>query len=222
MRTTDRLKLDAARRVLDFYSQNPEPDPSPATVAALTRLQEQLARAESALEENRAWQQGAVEALAERDAITDSLRPHVLSLLRLAAFTAEHEGLADMRDRARLTGMPRNSLAAIELAVEIAHEYQELLLAYGMPRDLQHTLREGLKQYREADSRRVSCLVAALAVAPDASVAAREAHLTIRHLDALKRLCLASDPSRLSAWRAACTVRWRPGEETDGAAVEAS
>jgi hypothetical protein len=221
MRTHDRLKLDAARRVLDFYGRNPEADPAPATVAALARLKEQVARAESALAEQRCCQEGAAQALADRDAIAEGLKPQVACLFRLASLVAEHEGLAELRSRVRLSGVPRTSRAAIEAAHEIARAYQDRLLTFGMPRNLPGILSEGLERYREADHRRARYLVGALVVAPGAAIAAREAHLTIRHLDALKRLSLANDPARLSLWKAACSVRWNQLQESDATVLEA-
>ena len=132
MRTVLRLKLDIARRVLDFHRANPEP--TTAEAAHLASLQALLERVERAESDQREQQRLLAEATAERDAILKVLVAGLAQLVRLAVAVSVMERIGELRMRASVYNARRaRFLPGTFAALELAAKYREVLERHGLP-----------------------------------------------------------------------------------------
>jgi len=209
MRTSVRLKLDAARRVSAFLVLHPmtgpagtDPNGRLGTLLDLAdRIRQQLGLARAAIEAAR----------AERERLALSVREQLAHLARLAAVAAAEEPGSDLCLVVRFAARKTRLHAQAREAVAEAEAHRALLERFGMPSWLPAELRAALDRHDDTVRREATTLAAVVAADAELEEVAREAFRVIRHLDALNRLRLASDPARLAEWHAARAVRWPRG-----------
>jgi hypothetical protein len=209
MRTSVRLKLDAARRVSAFLVLHPmtgpagtDPNGRLGTLLDLAdRIRQQLGLARAAIEAAR----------AERERLALSVRELLAHLVRLAAVAGAEEPGSDLCLEVRFAARKTKLHVEAREAVAEAEAHRALLERYGMPSWLPAELRAALDRHDDTVRREATALAAVAAADAELEEVAREAFRIIRHLDALNRLRLASDPARLAEWHAARAVRWPRG-----------
>lgn len=207
MRRGVRLKLDAVSRVLEFYRA--DPDPAPAALEAIGRLERLSALARTLLGAQLQAQGNLGAAAALRERVTPGLRLQLAHLVRLAAAVAAQEGDQALRANLRFGALTRIiPLDSAKAALDTATRYRELLLRYGMPGEMLETLSRDLDRYAVALAQRDDASATIAAANADLERTAGEAHLIIRHLDALNRIRFADHPDRLAEWDAVRVVRW--------------
>jgi hypothetical protein len=214
MRTATRLKLDCAQRVLEFCRH--EPDPAPSAVEVVARLQQLIGQATALREQQQLAQAAAVAAIHDRDAIASVIRERLAHLVRLSGAAALREREATLRLSVPFgTASHALFLAAAQAAFAAASAHRATLLRYGMPAEMLEELERNLKRCQAAQQHRLEASAASVAAGAALETVAGELLLTIRHLDALYRLRLASDPKRLAEWAAASSIRWGRRPERD-------
>lgn len=196
-----RPKIIGARQVLAF--QDSYPDLSDAAVALVERLRELLSWLSALVTEQEVHQEGAREAMQERNRAERLLRGLVAQVALMFRVLAKQEGVVppatvSVRDRGA-----RAFVRGVERAIAAAAEHQERLLHYGMPAGLLFELDERFAQYAGAEALREWRLTEALKASAAMEEAGEEVSLVIFNLDALNRIRFAGYPELLAAWRAA-------------------
>ncbi len=206
MRTLHRLKLEVARRVLGFHSQNPAP--TAAEAAHLATLQGILDRVEQTECDLRKQQRLLAEATAERDAILKGLVAGVAQLVRLAVAVSGVEGIPELRLRSDVYN-PRKArfLPRVLEALDTVIPHQRVLERHGLPEGRVTELEEEAGRYEDAERRRQEAQAAGLRATATFEAAAFESGRVIRLLDAVARIRLANDSALLEEWGRARGVR---------------
>jgi hypothetical protein len=209
MRTSVRLKLDAARRVSAFLVLHPmtgpartAPDGRLGTLLGLAdRIREQLGLTRAAIEAAR----------VERERLALSVRELLAHLVRLAAVAGAEEPGSDLCLEVRFAARKTRLHVEAREAVVAAEAHRALLERYGMPSWLPAELRAALDRHDETVRRETTAFAAVAAADAELEEVAQEAFRVIRHLDALSQLRFAGDPVLLAEWHAARAVRWPRG-----------
>ena len=207
MRTTCRLRFDAARRVLAFHSTHPPT--TPAEAAHLSRLQALLDRVAAAESEQPVQQRLVAEAQAEREATLRAVVPELAKLVRLTVAVADMEGVPELRLRASVYAVREAGfLARANEALALAGRHLDILEAHGLPPGRLTELEQALRRYEDAEDRRRAAQAASLRATATFESAVDEVTRLMRLLDAIARIRLAEDAPRLAEWRQAATVQW--------------
>jgi hypothetical protein len=206
-----RRKLDMAARVIAFSRENPD-ESDPGHAAAVTHLEELVARAESTAQVQR---EGVVKVrtstVTRRELRRSILQSHVTHLAGVAELAAR-----DHPDATRwfVLGSGRNRfgvfLTAVHTMLERAESQRELLLRYGLSPKVLDDLRARLAEFdavtaesREGRRRHV------LARGELDRIAA-EAFDVVKVLDGFNRMRFGRDPAKLGEWESVSGVEARP------------
>ncbi len=217
MRTTCRLRFDAARRVLAFHRDHPPP--TPAEAAHLSRLQALLDRVGAAESDQPVQQRLVAEAQLEREAILRAFVPELAKLVRLTVAVADVEGMPALRLRASVYAVREAGfLARVNDALALAVRHLALLEAHGLPPGRLTELEQALRRYEDAEDRRRAAQAASLRATATFESAVDEVTRVMRLLDAVARIRLAEDATLMAEWRQAASVHW---EQKEGAGVGA-
>jgi hypothetical protein len=209
MRASSQLKLDSIVPVLRYFRQFP--DPAPAAVAALGRLQAVFEKVRALLGARLKAQQELSAAGAGRDGVTPRLRADLVHLVRIAGVAAVHEGLFELRVSLRPGRLTRHiPRDAGRVALEASTRYREVLIRYGMPEEMLARIRRDLDRHCAVLEARAAASAAIAETNLELALLAEEARLIIKHLDALTRLRFAEDPERLVIWGRVQAVPRKP------------
>ena len=215
MRTVLRLKLDIARRVLDFHRVNPEP--TAAEAAHLATLQGILDRVEQTECDVRNQQRLLAEATAERDAILKGLVAGLAQLVRLAVAVSGVEGIPELRLRADVYNARKaRFLPRVFDALDVVVVHQRVLERHGLPEGRLTELEAEAGRFEDAERRRQAAQAASLHATATFESAAFESGRVIRLLDAVARIRLSGDSALLAEWRRAASLQ---GERSAGVGV---
>lgn len=219
MQRTTRLKLNTARRIVEFCHRYVGRT-SPSIAALAARLELLLEAVGSLLARRMADQQECATARNERDHLVAALRPRLIGLIRLADAAATSSGNADLRLLdTRLANTPGTFLPQARTLLHNAAARKSALLAFGLPpkllSEMDATLSAGESAHARISRLTDACAAARLEVETTAAAALQ----LIRHIDALHCLLLAGDTLQLEEWQRTAAVAWpvsrRPADSAE-------
>ena len=198
-----RTILEMGRRSLAFAEDHPEQ--SPASLPALSRLKEILARADGLMIQQRDGVSEVRAATAEKREVRRKIRrTHLPHLSRVA----EAAG-AERPELAKKLALPDEKLpylafrSAVQGILTEAQNEKELLARFGMVEPAPASLGDVLGQFDRAVERGAAGRRAHVGARAELDAIADEVIQQVRQLDGLIRFRCADDAEALAAWRSA-------------------
>jgi hypothetical protein len=201
-----RTIIEMGRRSLAFFVDHK--DQVPATLPALIRLRELLARADQLIIQQKS-------GLGEVRAATVDKRDMRKKLRRtyLPIFTRDGEAAAVERpELARKFELPREALpylafrSAVQAILTEAQNQQELLLRHGLVEPAAEVLAKGLADFDRAVERSEAGRRAHVGARAELTAISDELLLKVRQLDGLVRFVFANNAEGLAAWRSSSNI----------------
>jgi hypothetical protein len=216
MKASIRRKLEMAARVRDFVRAHP--DSNPGTAAAVERLVERLARAESLAQQAVAGRQTVSGAIATRSKLRREIADTLALLSGLGRQAAREEpDLVSALVQPNRNRSNKEFLTAGRVTAAAAGTHRDLLQRYGMPDTFPDELGRMLDGFEASLAERHAGQVAHVGAHADLDAVADELMQLVRQLDALNEYRFRGDPEALGAWRSARNVPW-PARGTQGPA----
>lgn len=213
MATPDSLKLDAGRRAWEFTARHP--DPSEAGQRAAAELGRLLVAARGVMQEQLTFGEALGRATGELGALGRPLRDALAVITHFGSVAALRRRRRDLRIQLRTR--PRQPDAFLAEARSIQRQAladEELLLHYGMHRDLLPRLARDLDRFEAALARRDLAAEGIRRVRADLTAIAQEVYGLIRRLDAMYRPRFAGAPELLVEWTRARAIQENRGRES--------
>jgi uncharacterized protein YicC (UPF0701 family) len=219
MKAETRRKLEMAKRALDFSRAHP--DASPGYTAALTRLEQSVARAEQLAKQYREGINQVRAATSRKGKLRRSMwQAHLRHLVRVAKI-AQNEA----PDLAKTFSLPPDLLpysafqtAAHSLAAEAASR-KELLEKHGLSNTLLEALDKTLDEFDQAMQEGSEGRAAHVGARAKLETIANEVVQIVRVLDALNRFRFAEDAELMAAWESISNVLG-PARRANGSETE--
>jgi hypothetical protein len=214
MNANSRRRIEMGTRALDFSRAHP--DPSPGYSAAVTRLEERLARAEHLATQQR---EGTLEVRAAtvrkrelRQAMRKAHLAHLAQVARMAAREAP-----ELAQKLVLRPGTRTYLsfrtAARGMAAE-AQNQKELLVKYGLAETVLDNLAQALDRFDAAVESGGAGRQAHVGASAELQAVADEVVQIVRVMDGLNRYRFMTEPELLAAWESASNVLATPKSGT--------
>jgi hypothetical protein len=209
MDTRIRKQLERATRVAEFSREYPSD--VAGYEAALARLEERLARADTVAKQFAGGRLARTAAVAERQQLRQGLTAG-LQLLAGIARTAGQEAIG-APIMIRYPGPKQNQhefLGGARLAVETAREREELLVKFGLPAEHLAELAAGLDEFAGFLSRRNEAGRSSVAARAELRAVTKEILSVVRQLHSINRFRFRQDPAALAAWSTSADIRVGP------------
>jgi hypothetical protein len=204
-------------RVMEFLRQHP--DQSPGLVAAATRLQERLDRAEQlARQYNDGRSEVRVSTGRKRELRRLMLQAHLHHLANVAEIASieEPEVLQKFAFPSDATTYQAFQTAASGIAAE-AESRKELLLKHGLSEDVLTALKLALEQFETASEQGAAGRLAHVGATAELDVVGEQVVQIVKVMRGLVRLRFGNQPEVLAAWESASNVVATPKtEEKEG------
>ena len=202
-----RRKLDMAARVRDFCRTHG--DQNPGYTAAVTRLEERVARAEALAKQEVAGRLTVAGAVANKEQLRHEIQQTVALLAGLARPAAKEEpDLAAGVARTAVQLGHQAFLTRARVAADTGSAHKELLARYGMPENFLTELGAALDRFEQALNEKHNGRAAHVGARAELEAVAAEIMLIVRQLDALNRFRFRKDAESLAAWKSARDVAW--------------
>ncbi|HEY7683020.1 MAG TPA: hypothetical protein VH879_10290 [Gemmatimonadales bacterium] len=203
-----RIKLETAARVRDFCRAHPSD--SPRHSAALARLEDRLARAETLAAQQRAGHLTVRASVVRRAELRKQIRDrHLRHLARIAVAAAPDQPVVAERFRIPASNANHKTFltAARGIAAEAA-QHRDVFVAYGMPEGFLEDLNTTLNQYEQGMSEAHSGLGAHVGARADLESVTAEIMELVQQFDAMNRYRFLDDPELHAAWESARNIPW--------------
>jgi hypothetical protein len=208
MRNETRLVLDMGSRIGAFSQAHPFDNPG--YTAAVTRLEAQLARAETLLQQEVSGHLEVSASVASKKEVRNTINGELLFLGGIAAAAAAEEpGLAERLQTPAGNVSHRRFLTEARVAVAQALPRKSLFLKYGMTGDLLEGLTTQLDQFEQLINQKNAGRAAHVGARADLERATEAIMRIADQLDALNRFRLRNDAELLAAWKSVRDVAWR-------------
>jgi hypothetical protein len=198
-----RTILEMGKRALAFAEANPEQ--SPASLPALSRLKEILGRSETLIMQQRDGISEVRAATGEKREIRRRIRrthlPHLSSVAEAAG--------TERPELAKKLELPSGALpylafrSAVQGILTEAQNEKELLARFGMVEPAPSALADVLAQFDRAVERGITGRRAHVGARAELEAIADEVLQQVRQLDGLIRFRCANDAQALASWRSA-------------------
>jgi hypothetical protein len=205
-----------ATRVLNFSRAHP--DQSPGYVAALSRLEAALARAEQLAIQQRDGISEVRAATRQKEELRRSIRrTQLLHLSRVAEAAGQERPELEQKFVLAPEATPYLAFraAARGIAAEAQNE-KDLLLKHGLLETALQSLTQALEQFDRAVERGTSGRQAHVGARAELKAIADEASQVVRLMDGSNRFRFAKDPESLAAWESASNTFGPPRGRADG------
>ena len=219
MRAKTRRKIEMGQRVLEFSRLHP--DPSPGYAAAVTRLQERLARADQLAQQQvdgRAEMRVATRRKQEiRKLMMRAHLDHLASVAEIAS-VEEPALLQKFRFPPDATTYLAFRAAASSMAAE-AESRKELLLRHGLSEDVLVGLKNSLDEFETALEQGAAGRLSRVGATAELDSVSDEIVQIVKVMNGLVRLRFAHQSELLAAWDSASNVFATPRfekPESDG------
>jgi hypothetical protein len=206
MNAHSRRRIEMGTRALDFSRAHP--DPSPGYTAAVTRLEERLARAEQVADQQR---EGILTVRAStarkrqlRKVMTSAHLAHLAQVARVAA-----RQVPELEQKLVLRPEARSYLAFRTAARGMAAEAQnqkEVLVKHGLAETVLANLMEALDQFDAAVESGAAGRQAHVGASAELDAVADEVAQIVRVMAGLNRYRFMTQPELLAAWDSASNV----------------
>jgi hypothetical protein len=206
MNAKTRRKIEMAKRALDFSRAHP--DASPGYTAALTRLEESVARADKLAAQQRDGIAQVRAATAWKQELRDTMRSaHLRHLAQVAKVAAREAPELPAKLSLRPGQLPYLAFrtAARSMAAE-AQSQKEMLVKHGLADTVLDGLAKALDQLDEAIEQGTEGRRAHVGASAELDAVADEMVQIVRVMDALNRFRFATEPELLAAWESASNV----------------
>jgi hypothetical protein len=201
------------QRVLEFSRQHP--DPSPGYVAATTRLQQRLARADQLARQQldgRSEVHAATARKAElRRMMIRAHLDHLASVAQVAA-VEDPDVVQKLNFPADATTYLAFRAAASGMAAE-AESRKEVLLKHGLSEDVLSGLKTSLDQFETAVEQGAAGRLARVGATAELVTVAEEVVQVVRVMNGLVRLKFTNQTEVLAAWESASNAVASPKPE---------
>lgn len=206
MLAKSRRKLDMGSRVLEFSRQHP--DSSPAFGAAVSRLQERLARADRLAHQQLDGQSAVHVATARKVELRRLIkRTHLRHLSSVAEVAS-----VDEPELGQKFEFPRNTFtirgfqtAASGMAAE-AQNRKDLLLKHGLAEEVLTGLQVALDQFETAVEQGAAGRLEHVGATAELERVAEEVVQVVKVMSGLIHVRFANQPELLAAWESASNV----------------
>jgi hypothetical protein len=198
-----RRTLEMATRALNFSRAHP--DQSPGYVAALSRLEASLTRAEQLVIQQRDGFSEVRAATAQKRELRRRIRrTQLLHLSRVAEAAGEERPELAQKFVLAPEATPYLAFraAARGIAIEAQNE-KELLVKHGLLEPVLESLTQALEQFDRAVERGTDGRRAHVGARAELDAIADEVGQVVRLMDGLNRYRFANDPESLAAWESA-------------------
>jgi hypothetical protein len=216
MQSNIRRKLDMAGRVRDFCRTHTDAANSGYT-AAVTRLEERLARAEALARQEVAGRQAVAGAVANKLLLRLEIHETIALLAGIAEPAAREEPeLTKGIVRPDVNGSHQSFLTRSRVGAATGSTHKDLLIRYGMPETFLEELGAALDRFEQALNQKHNGRAAHVGARAELEAVTAEVMLIVRQLDALNRFRFRSNAESLAGWKSARDVAWpaapEPGE----------
>jgi hypothetical protein len=206
MDAKSRRKLEMGRRVLDFCHGHP--DPSPGYTAAVTRLEERLARSGVLASQQREGQLEVRAATSRKLELRRAMRQAHLSHLAEVAKVAARE-VPELAQKLVLRPGPTTYLAfrtaARGMAAE-ARDQKEVLVKHGLVESVLDNLDQALDQFDAAVEQGTEGRQAHVGASAELKAVADEVVQIVKVMDGLNHYRFMNDAELLAAWESVSNV----------------
>jgi hypothetical protein len=210
MNAKARRKLEMGARALDFSRAHP--DASPGYTAAMTRLEERLARGEQLASQQREGQLEVRAATARKAELRRAMRRAHLSHLAQVAKVAARE-VPELAQKLVLRPGPTTYVAFRTAARGMAAEAQnqkEVLVKHGLVETVLDNLVQALDQFDAAMEQATEGRQAHVGASAELKAVADEVVQVVNVMDGLNRYRFMNDAELLAAWESASNVLAAP------------
>jgi hypothetical protein len=214
MEAKSRRKLEMGTRALDFSRAHP--DASPGYTAAVTRLEERLARGEQLASQQREGLLEVRAATARKLELRRAMRQAHLSHLAQVAKVAARE-VPELAQKLVLRPGPTTYLAFRTAARGMAAEAQnqkEVLVKHGLVETVLDNLVQALDQFDAAVEQGAGGRQAHVGASAELKAVADEVVQIVNVMDGLNRYRFMNDAELLAAWESASNVLAPPRSGT--------
>ena len=214
MEAKSRRKLEMGTRALDFSRAHP--DASPGYTAAVTRLEERLARANELAGQQRDGLLEVRAATARKFELRHSMRQaHLAHLAQVAKIAGREvpELAQKFVFKPRTTSYLAFRTAARGIAAE-AESQKEVLVQHGLVEAVLESLVQALDQFDAATEQGAGGRQAHVGASAELKAVADEVVQIVNVMDGLNRYRFMNDAELLAAWESASNVLATPGSGT--------
>ncbi len=196
-----RRTLEMATRALNFSLAHP--DPNPGYVAALSRLEASVARAEQlAVQQRDGFGEVRAASAQKRELRRKMRRTHLRHLATVAeAADKERPGLAEKFVLAPEAAPYMAFRAAAQGFASQVQTEKELLVEHGLLEPIFESFTQSLQEFDRAVERGTEGRRAHVGARAELDAIADEAIQIVRYMDGLNRFRFASDPESLAGWQ---------------------
>jgi hypothetical protein len=213
MKLNLRRKLEMASRLCDLARARL--DTNPGYVAAVDRLTDRLARAETLAQQAVAGQQAASGSVAARKVLREVIADTLALLAGLARGAAHEQPELAAGISRRDSGSNQAFLTRGRVAAATAVTHRDLLQRYGMPDTFPEDLGRMLDEFEAALNQKHAGRAAHVGANAELEAVTAEVMRLVQQLDALNRFRFRNDAEALGAWRSARNVAWPLGERPE-------
>ena len=202
MNAKARRKIEMGTRALNFSRAHP--DASPGYAAALSRLEERLARAEQVADQQRDGITDVRGATARKRELRRVMRR--TQLMHLARVAQAAKEVPELAQKFVLTPEATAYLAFRTVArglVAEAQTHKELLVKHGLADTVLDSLVQALNQFDQAVEQGTDGRRAHVGASAELDAVADEVVQIVKVMDGLNRFRFANDPEALAAWESA-------------------
>jgi hypothetical protein len=220
MNAKTRRTLEMATRVLNFSRAHP--DQSQGYVAALSRLEAILARAEQLVIQQRDGVSEVRAATRQKEELRRTMRrTHLLHLSRVAEAAGKERPELEQKFVLAPEATPYMAFraAALGIATEAQSE-KELLVRHGLLEPVLESLTQALGQFDQAVDRGINGRQAHVGARAELKAISDEVVQVVRLMDGSNRFRFANEPESLAAWESASNTFGPVRKAVDTAAVE--
>jgi uncharacterized protein (UPF0210 family) len=210
-----RRKLNMAARVLQFSEEHPSQ--SPGFVAAVTRLQESVARAEQLARQQLAGQNEVRVATARKAELRRQIRSTYLDHILTVAQSASVEE----RELAQRFTYPHDATtyqafftAATSILAE-AESRKDLLMKHGLAEEVLSGFRVALDQFQTVVEQGDAGRLAHVGASADLRTVSEQAAQVVKVMNGLVRILYANQSEPLAKWESASNVIGPPHPQDD-------
>jgi hypothetical protein len=206
MNAKSRRRIEMGTRALEFSRAHP--DESPGYAAALSRLEELLARAKKLAGQQREGTLQVRASTARKRELSQAMRKaHLAHLARVAKVAARE--VPELAQKLTLRPGTRTYLAFRTTARGMAAEAQnrkEVLVKHGLAESVLNNLLETLDQFDAAVESGATGRQAHVGASAELQAVADEVFQIVGVMDGLNRYRFMNDSERLAAWESASAV----------------